>query len=163
MDSSRSRLPFEKPLPPNMNSSSEAILPVLQVADPTLRDQLLRAMMKNLRLEAEEARAAISAAPLSAEQKITCSRLWRRWNPRRNRMRPAKVIADSFSLSLWLMVLLVVPHRGPASVHHDPPCRCQDARPSPGHDGSLAPGASARVVLMVGRVSDQRESPRFRP
>jgi hypothetical protein len=55
--------------PPYWKSTSEAIMGVLQVADPSLRDQLLRAMLKNLGPRFDEARATVTAAPTSSEQK----------------------------------------------------------------------------------------------
>jgi hypothetical protein len=50
-------------------SPSEKIAPVLQVADPVLRDRLFSAMMENRSLEFDEARTAVTEAPLSVEQK----------------------------------------------------------------------------------------------
>jgi hypothetical protein len=50
-------------------SPSEKIAPVLQVADPVLRDRLFSAMMENRSLEFDEARTAATEAPLSLEQK----------------------------------------------------------------------------------------------
>jgi hypothetical protein len=47
----------------------EALTPVLQVSDPLLRDQLLRAFFKHMDAMPEEARAALTNAPISAEQK----------------------------------------------------------------------------------------------
>lgn len=55
--------PFQMPV-------HEAILPVLQVADPVLRDQLLRGFFKNLdTILDDKARNAIASAPMSSEQK----------------------------------------------------------------------------------------------
>ena len=55
--------------PPFWKSTSETIMGVLQVADPTLRDQLLRATLKNQHSDFDEAKAAIANASLSSEQK----------------------------------------------------------------------------------------------
>jgi hypothetical protein len=55
--------------PPYWKSTSEAIMGVLQVADPRLRDQLLRATLQSEYPALDEARAAIANAPLSSEQK----------------------------------------------------------------------------------------------
>jgi hypothetical protein len=49
-------------------SPSEKITPVLQVADPVLRDQLFAALLDHS-LKLDEARTAVSNAPLSVEQK----------------------------------------------------------------------------------------------
>jgi hypothetical protein len=54
---------------PVKQSPSEKISPILQVADPVLRDQLLRAMIKNQSLEFDDATTAVSTVPLSPEQK----------------------------------------------------------------------------------------------
>ena len=54
---------------PFENSPAEAIMPVLRVADPGLRDQLLRAMLKNGGPDFDETRATITSAPISFEQK----------------------------------------------------------------------------------------------
>ncbi|HSH39478.1 MAG TPA: hypothetical protein VK993_11900, partial [Chthoniobacterales bacterium] len=56
-------------LPPQESSTSEQIMPVLRVADPTLRDQLLRAVLKNGNADFDEAKATLTTAPVSAEQK----------------------------------------------------------------------------------------------
>jgi hypothetical protein len=53
--------------PPFWKSPSEAIMGLLQVADPSLREQLLRATLKTL--YADKARAAIATAPISSDQK----------------------------------------------------------------------------------------------
>lgn len=50
-------------------SPSKAIMRVLGVADPTLRDQLFRAMLKNGGPDFDETRATITSAPISFEQK----------------------------------------------------------------------------------------------
>jgi hypothetical protein len=50
-------------------SPSEKIAPVLQIADPVLRDRLFSAMMENRSLEFDEARTAVTESPLSVEQK----------------------------------------------------------------------------------------------
>ncbi len=50
-------------------SPSDVIVRVFEVTDPTLRDQLLRAMLKNGRPDFAETRAAITSAPLSSQQK----------------------------------------------------------------------------------------------
>jgi hypothetical protein len=39
------------------------------VADPTLRDQLLRAVLKNGSPDFDETRATVTTAPISSEQK----------------------------------------------------------------------------------------------
>jgi hypothetical protein len=44
-------------------------MPVLQAADVVLRDQLLRAFFKHMDAVPDEARAALTTAPISAEQK----------------------------------------------------------------------------------------------
>lgn len=54
---------------PSEKSPSEKVLPVLQAADPILRDQLLRAMVNNFSLGFDEATIALSTAPISLEQK----------------------------------------------------------------------------------------------
>lgn len=54
--------PFEK-------SPSEAIMPVLRVADPLLRDQLVRALLKNESMTLDEARAVVVTVPISVEQR----------------------------------------------------------------------------------------------
>ncbi|MFZ1219229.1 MAG: hypothetical protein WAO00_08045 [Chthoniobacterales bacterium] len=55
--------------PPFEKSTSESIMPVLQIVDPVLRDQLLRAVVKNRGPNSKEAKAIVTAAPLSSEQK----------------------------------------------------------------------------------------------
>jgi hypothetical protein len=50
-------------------SPSKAITRVLGVVDPTLRDQLLRAMLKNGSPRFDETRSTITSAPISTEQK----------------------------------------------------------------------------------------------
>lgn len=50
-------------------SPSKAIMRVLGVADPTLRDQVFRAMLKNGIPRFDETRATITSAPISSEQK----------------------------------------------------------------------------------------------
>jgi hypothetical protein len=50
-------------------SPSETILPVLRVADSLLRDQLLRATLKNQYADFDEARVTIASASISSEQK----------------------------------------------------------------------------------------------
>ncbi|MEY2483520.1 MAG: hypothetical protein QOK24_2048 [Verrucomicrobiota bacterium] len=50
-------------------SPSEKIAPILQVADPVLRDRLLGALVNNQSLDFDEAKTAVSNAPLSVEQK----------------------------------------------------------------------------------------------
>jgi hypothetical protein len=75
-------LPWIEQLPPGVReaaaaeyaapigvSPSEKIMPVLQVADVVLRDQLLRAMVTNLSLGFDEATIAVNTAPISSEQK----------------------------------------------------------------------------------------------
>lgn len=56
-------------MPPFYKSPSEKIGPVLQVADPVLRDQLFRAILNNQSLDSDEASTAVAAAPISSEQK----------------------------------------------------------------------------------------------
>ena len=48
---------------------TEALTPVLQVSDPLLRDQLLRAFFEHMDAVPDDARAALTTAPISAEQK----------------------------------------------------------------------------------------------
>jgi hypothetical protein len=48
---------------------AETLIPVLQVSDPLLRDQLLRAFFKHMDAMPYEARAVLTTAPISAEQK----------------------------------------------------------------------------------------------
>jgi hypothetical protein len=55
--------------PPFQKKTAEALMPVLQVPDPLLRDQLLRAVFKHMDGLPADARAALTAAPISAEQK----------------------------------------------------------------------------------------------
>lgn len=55
--------------PPVGKSTSETIMPVLQVADPTLWGQLLRATLKNQYADFDEARVTIASAAISSEQK----------------------------------------------------------------------------------------------
>ena len=55
--------------PPVEKSTSEAIMPVLQVADPTLWGQLLRATLKNQNADFDEARVTIASAAISSDQK----------------------------------------------------------------------------------------------
>jgi hypothetical protein len=55
--------------PPLGKSTSEAIMPVLQVADPTLWGQLLRATLKNQNADFDEARVTIASAAISSDQK----------------------------------------------------------------------------------------------
>ena len=55
--------------PPIGTSTSEAITPILRVADPTLRDQLFRATLINSSAKSKEAKAAVTAAAISSEQK----------------------------------------------------------------------------------------------
>jgi hypothetical protein len=47
----------------------EAIAPVLEMSDPLLRDQLLKAMFKHMDAEPDEIRAAVRNASITAEQK----------------------------------------------------------------------------------------------
>jgi hypothetical protein len=54
---------------PSDGSPSEKVSPVLQVPDPQLRDELVRALIKNQSLEADEVTTAINSAPISFEQK----------------------------------------------------------------------------------------------
>jgi hypothetical protein len=54
---------------PFENSPSDAIMPVLRVTDSILRDQLLRAMLKNGGPSFDETRSTIASASLSFEQK----------------------------------------------------------------------------------------------
>ena len=53
---------FQKKMP-------EALMPVLQVSDPLLRDQLLRAFFKHMDAPLDDARAVVATAPISTEQK----------------------------------------------------------------------------------------------
>jgi hypothetical protein len=55
--------------PPFWKSTSEAIIGVLQMPDPVLRDQLFRATLQNQDRALVEARNAIASAPISSEQK----------------------------------------------------------------------------------------------
>ena len=55
--------------PPFQKKTPEALMPVLQVSDLLLRDQLLRAFFKHMDAVPDEARAALTTAPISAEQK----------------------------------------------------------------------------------------------
>jgi hypothetical protein len=55
--------------PPFQKKPAEVLMPVLQVSDPLLRDQLLRAFFKHMDAVPDEARAALTTAPISAEQK----------------------------------------------------------------------------------------------
>ncbi len=55
--------------PPIGASTSEAITPILKVADPTLRDQLLKATLENFNAQIEEVKAVVAHAPISPEQK----------------------------------------------------------------------------------------------
>jgi hypothetical protein len=55
--------------PPYQKKTAEVLLPILQVPDPLLRDQLLRAFFKHMEAVPDEARAALTTAPISAEQK----------------------------------------------------------------------------------------------
>lgn len=55
--------------PPYKKKTAEVLLPVLQVPDLLLRDQLLRAFFKHMDAVPDEARAALTTAPISAEQK----------------------------------------------------------------------------------------------
>lgn len=55
--------------PPFQKKTAETLVPVLQVSDPLLRDQLLRAFFKHMDAVPDEARAALTTAPISAEQK----------------------------------------------------------------------------------------------
>ena len=55
--------------PPFQKKTAEALTPVLQVSDPLLRDQLLRAFFEHMDAVPDEARAALANAPISAEQK----------------------------------------------------------------------------------------------
>jgi hypothetical protein len=50
-------------------SPSKAIVRVLRVANPSLRDQLLRTMLKNLHPRFDETKAAVTTSPISSEQK----------------------------------------------------------------------------------------------
>jgi hypothetical protein len=54
---------------PFAKSPLEKMMPVLQVPDPVLRDQLLRGIVKNESLSFDEAKAAIATAAISSEQK----------------------------------------------------------------------------------------------
>lgn len=55
--------------PPFQRKTAETLMPVLQVSDPLLRDQLLRAFFKHMDAMPDEARAALTTAPISVEQK----------------------------------------------------------------------------------------------
>jgi hypothetical protein len=55
--------------PPFQMKTPEALGPVLQVADPTLRDQLLKAMFKHMNAVLDEARTAVRTAAITPEQK----------------------------------------------------------------------------------------------
>jgi hypothetical protein len=55
--------------PPFQKKTADVLMPVLQVPDPLLRDQLLRAFFKHMDTVPDEARAALATAPISAEQK----------------------------------------------------------------------------------------------
>jgi hypothetical protein len=54
---------------PSDGSPSEKVSPVLQVPDPQLRDELVRALIKNQSLEVDEATTALNSALISFEQK----------------------------------------------------------------------------------------------
>jgi hypothetical protein len=87
---------------PFWKSSSDKIMPILQVADPILRDQLLAAIVVNGSLELEEARTAIATAPLSVEQKrhfleIVAAAKSRRDHEEAARMERARAEADQGS------------------------------------------------------------------
>lgn len=55
--------------PSFQKKTSEALMPVLQVSNPLLRDQLLRAFFKHMDAVPDEARSALATAPISAEQR----------------------------------------------------------------------------------------------
>jgi len=54
--------------PPFQMKTPEALGPVLQVADPTLRDQLLKGMFKHMDAVLDEARTAVRTAAITPEQ-----------------------------------------------------------------------------------------------
>ena len=54
---------------PFADSPFEKIMPVLHVADPVLRDQLLKAMLNKESVDFDEATTAVTNAPISSEQK----------------------------------------------------------------------------------------------
>lgn len=55
--------------PPSWKPPSEAIMGVMQVLDPTLRDKLLKAALNNSSGTGDDFRAAVETLPISSEQK----------------------------------------------------------------------------------------------
>jgi hypothetical protein len=54
---------------PFANSPSEKVMPVLQIPDPVLRDQLLKGMLVNESVDFDGVKGAIASAPISLGQK----------------------------------------------------------------------------------------------